>query len=167
MATSAGSVQLWQHDGTLLGTLKGHIAPVLGVAIAPDTQLIASGSGDTTVKLWQHDGTVAFSPDSKTIATGSSEGMVKLWKRDGTEITTLIGHSARIGAVAFSPDGKTLASASEDKTVILWNLERSVDLDKVLASGCDWVRDYLRTNAEVKEEDRYLCEGVKTQNAAQ
>jgi len=29
-----------------------------------------------------------------------------------------------------------------------------------LADGCDRVRDYLRTNADVKEEDRRLCEGI-------
>jgi hypothetical protein len=51
-----------------------------------------------------------------------------------------------------------LASASEDRTVILWNLEQSVALDKVVAAGCDWVRDYLLTNAELKEEDRHLCD---------
>ncbi|HEY9830583.1 MAG TPA: hypothetical protein V6D26_08390, partial [Stenomitos sp.] len=104
---------------------------------------------------------VAFSPDSQTIATGSNDGMIKLWKSDGTLLTNLIGHSAGVKGLAFAPDGKTLASASEDKTVILWNLEQSVELDKVVAAGCDWVRDYLLTNVEVKEEDRHLCDGAQ------
>jgi WD40 repeat protein len=134
------TAKLWSRDGKLLHTLKGH------------------NSG-----IWS----VAFSPEGQTIATGSNDGIIKLWKSNGTLLTNLIGHSAGVKGLAFAPDGKTLASAAEDKTVILWNLEQSVELDKVVAVGCDWVRDYLRTNAEVKEEDRHLCDGVKTQNAAQ
>lgn len=168
-------------QGSLFKTLQGHNSAVIGVAFSPNGELIASVSDDRMAKLWSRDGkllhnlkghdsgiwSVAFSPDSQTIATGSNDGMIKLWKSNGTLLTNLIGHSAGVKGLAFAPDGKTLASASEDKTVILWNLEQSVELDKVVAAGCDWVREYLRTNAEVKEEDRHLCEGVKTQNAAQ
>ena len=176
IASTSGdkTVKLWRLDGTLIKTFKGHSSLVFSVAFSPDSEVIVSGSDDKTAKLWSRDGkllntlkghtsgiwSVAFSPDNKTIATGGSDGTVKLWQRDGNEITTLIGHSGRVGSLAFSSDGKTLASASEDKTVILWNLEQSVELDRVLASGCDRVQDYLRTNAEVKDEDRHLCDGI-------
>ncbi|HEY9832144.1 MAG TPA: WD40 repeat domain-containing protein, partial [Stenomitos sp.] len=168
-------------QGSLFKTLQGHSSGVMNVAFSPNGELIASVSEDRTAKLWSRDGkllhtiqghnsgiwSVAFSPDSQTIATGSNDGMIKLWKSNGTLLTNLIGHSAGVKGLAFAPDGKTLASASEDKTVILWNLEQSVELDKIVAVGCDWVRDYLRTNAELKEEDRHLCDGIKSQNAAQ
>jgi len=129
-------------------------------------------SEDRTAKLWSRGAkllhtleahksgiwSLAFSPEGQTIATGSNDGMIKLWKSNGTFLTNLIGHSAGLKGLAFAPDGKTLASAAEDKAVILWNLEQSVELDKVVAVGCDWVRDYLLTNVEVKEEDRHLCD---------
>ncbi|MEG4836985.1 AAA-like domain-containing protein [Microcoleus sp. B9-D4] len=161
-----------KSEDSLFKTLSGHNSLVTDVAFSPNGELIASVSEDRTAKLWSRDGkllhtlqghdsgiwSVAFSPDSQTIATGSNDGTIKLWKSDGTLLTNLIGHNAGVKGLAFAADGKTLASASEDKTVILWNLEQSVELDKVVAVGCDWVRDYLRTNAELKEEDRYLCD---------
>jgi WD40 repeat protein len=165
-------------EDSLIKTLQGHNSTVIAVAFSPNGELIASVSEDRTAKLWSRDGkllhtlkghnsgiwSVAFSPDSKTFATGSNDGIIKLWKSNGTLLTNLIGHSAGVKGLAFAPDGKTLASAAEDKTVILWNLEQSVELDKIVAVGCDWVRDYLRTNAELKEEDRHLCDRKSTRS---
>lgn len=171
-ASSDATVKLWKRDGTLLKTLQGHHAGVWAVTFSPDGNTIASASEDKTVKLWKRDGTllktllghegivfgVSFSPDGKTIASASADKTIKLWNGDtGSLRVTLNGHNSRVWDVAFSPDGKTLASASDDKTVILWQIDQVVDLDKVFAYGCDWVRNYLKTNPQVSESDRHLC----------
>jgi WD40 repeat protein len=169
-----GTVKLWKLDGTLVRTFQAHTAAVWRVAFSPDGKFLASGSGDNTIKLWTVNGKllrtleghlaavwgVAFSPDGNIIASGSVDNTLKFWKLDGTQLTTLsTGNSAAIRGVAYSGDGSFVASVSEDNTLILWDVERVLKVD-LLADGCDRVRDYLRTNADVKEEDRHLCDRV-------
>lgn len=169
-ACSDNLIKVWNVDGTLRMILKGHDAPVQAVVFSPDGKLLASGSADMTVKLWTRDGTllktltghtaaiwgIAFSPDGSLIATASVDETVKLWKRDGTLLTTLKGHRAGVRNVMFHPNRPILASAGDDQTFILWNLEQILHLDP-LTYACNWVRDYLQTNAEVEKGDRNLC----------
>jgi dipeptidyl aminopeptidase/acylaminoacyl peptidase len=76
-------------------TLKGHRSYVTSVSFSPDGKILASASGDSTVKLW----------DVNT----------------SREIKTLKGHRSYVTSVSFSPDGKILASASSNK-VKLWDV---------------------------------------------
>jgi len=172
-ASEDGTARLWSLDGRFSKTLEGHGSGVWEVAISPDGGTLATASMDDTIKLWTIDGrllktlkgntrgmmAVDFSPDGQMLVAGGATGALKLWKIDGTEITTLTGHEGNVWGVAFSPDGKQIASVGDDRTLILWDVERILKLDE-LAYACDRVRDYLRTNADVKEEDRHLCDRV-------
>jgi len=174
-ASADNTVKLWRvkpaQMPVLRRTLTGHTAQIYSVAFSPDGQTIASASADNTIEFWKPDGTVlrtlkghsavvysiAFSPDGQTIASASWDKTIKLWKLDGTLLTTLNGYSGRFWGIAFSPDGQTIVSANEDKTIILWNKERVLTLNPLMY-GCNWVHDYLKTNPNVKEGDRHLCD---------
>ena len=54
-ASADNTVKLWQLDGTLLRTLRGHSDAVTSVSFSPDGKLLASTSRDSTVKLWALD----------------------------------------------------------------------------------------------------------------
>ncbi|HEY9863909.1 MAG TPA: hypothetical protein V6D21_06990, partial [Candidatus Obscuribacterales bacterium] len=139
-ASSDRKVRLWSLDGTLLKTLEGHTEQVLGVSFSPDGQIIASASSDRKVRLWSLDGTL---------------------------LRTLEGHEDWVLGVSFSPDGQIIASASWDKTVRLWRidpddliLDLDIKLNNLLKKGCNWIRDYLKTNPNVSENDRHICDGI-------
>lgn len=128
------TIKIWQGDGTLLKTLRGHSSRVYGVEFSPEGQLLASASTDNTIKLWTREGKllktltghrdvvfdVVFSPDGQLIASGSQDKTIKLWTREGTLLNTLTGHGDSILGLAFSPDSQRLASASWDNTIKLW-----------------------------------------------
>ncbi|MCB8763780.1 nSTAND1 domain-containing NTPase [Planktothrix agardhii] len=109
---------------------------------------------------------VAFSPDGSLIASVSDDRTVKLWNSDGKLLNTLEGHTDQVWGVSFSPDGQMIASASVDRTVRLWSidpedliLDLDVKLNNLLKKGCNWIRDYLKTNPN-SENDRHICDGI-------
>ena len=118
--------------------LKAHLDTVHSLAISPDGKVLASGSGDDTIKLWSLPGgqlattltghtnsvfSLAISPDGKMLASGSGDKTIRLWSLPGGQlVATLVGHAGVVSSLAISPDGKVLASGSGDKTIKLWSL---------------------------------------------
>jgi eukaryotic-like serine/threonine-protein kinase len=138
--TRQGAVRVYNAaDGTLLLTMAGHKGSVMALAWSHDGRLLASASGDQTIKVWDVSGTeikevdtltghtggvyaVAFDPTRNVVASGSWDHTVRLWDVDkGKEIAKLEGHSEDVWSVAFCCHGKVLVSGSEDRTAKLWD----------------------------------------------
>jgi WD40 repeat protein len=119
---------------------------VNAVATSPDSNWIASGSDDDTVKLWNAGsgsfaGTLAanglfpvtalaFSHDSTTLAAGYTDGSIRLWNpANGALIRTInlywggkTNNLGKIASLSFSPDGQYLAAGSGDLYTRIWKV---------------------------------------------
>jgi len=123
-------------------SLTGHTEAVLCVAFSPDAQKLASGSGDTTLRLWDlnmelpkstckgHSGwvlTVAWSPDGSRVASAGMDKIVMVWCGDsGKLLGALRGHTQPVTCACWQPlnvatDFPHLATASKDAAVRLWD----------------------------------------------
>jgi WD40 repeat protein len=91
------------------------LTPIFGVAQSLQT-VIQKGHELAVVA-------VAVSPDSNFVATGSKDKSVKLWDIEtGREIRSFLGHELAVSSVKFSPDGNFLISGSHDKTARIWDI---------------------------------------------
>jgi WD40 repeat protein len=121
----------------LVRTLRGHTNWIGQIAWSPYGRMLASPSGDKTIRLWDVEtgeclktleghqdavSSVAFDPAGSTLASGSEDGSIKLWEpASGKLLRTLKGHQEAVFSVAFDPADSTLASGSYDTTIKLWD----------------------------------------------
>ncbi|AFZ28390.1 WD40 repeat-containing protein (plasmid) [Cylindrospermum stagnale PCC 7417] len=165
-------VRLWDvNTGQCLQTLQGHTNLISSVSFAPQnidgytvdkgitsinhkSQILASGSDDTALKIW-HTSTgeclqtlwghsswvhaVSFSPDGQLLASGSRDKTVKIWDwYTGECLHTLVGHGDRVQTIAFSYCGRMLVSGSDDNAIKLWDISTEICL-QTLSGHSDWV----------------------------
>ncbi|PWN49594.1 hypothetical protein IE53DRAFT_369626 [Violaceomyces palustris] len=127
--------------------LAGHSAEVFVSAWNPTVPgLLASGSGDATVRIWDvprrpgdpvdppavckhlpstHSkdiSTLDWNPDGTLLASGSYDGILRLWTPQGDLHLVMSMHQGPIFAVRWNRKGTMLLTGSSDGTAIVWDL---------------------------------------------
>ncbi|MEO0561043.1 MAG: TIR domain-containing protein [Chloroflexota bacterium] len=131
-----------------------HTDAVYAVAFSADGSLLASASGDKTVRLYNliegealallrgHQAAVrdvAFHPQGTHIASASADCTVRLWGiRQNRDIERLDAAEDWVLRVAFSPKGDTLAATSVSEMTALWDVEAQSAV-ATLGGHADWV----------------------------
>lgn len=103
---------------SVLRGIRTHKKPVLETVLEAisDSESIA-GKSHTQIS------SVALCPQSQKIACGSGDGTIKLWDvNTDCCLKTFQGHTDAVSSIAFSSDGQTLVSGSFDETIKLWDV---------------------------------------------
>ncbi|CAO2613603.1 F-box-like/WD repeat-containing protein TBL1XR1 [Lemmus lemmus] len=130
--------------------LRGHESEVFICAWNPVSDLLASGSGDSTARIWNLSENSTSGPtqlvlrhcireggqdvpsnkdvtsldwnsEGTLLATGSYDGFARIWTKDGNLASTLGQHKGPIFALKWNKKGNFILSAGVDKTTIIWD----------------------------------------------
>lgn len=129
----------------------GHEERIRCLALSPDGQTLAVGSGYVVYTHGLADGTlldgftadgrpedIDLSSDGKTLAMGlQGGGALLLDLENGGKITKL--HGGYDNRVIFFPDGKTLATANRDGLIWTWDVETGEALETYQSTDQGWV----------------------------
>ena len=138
------SIKLWQsHFDRPLRVMNGHAASVRSVAFAPGSDLLASASGDGTVKIWNsrdgrclHTRTNAvlvekllFDANSQWLIAGLADGTVQVLETNALTVARQwTAHSRPVQSLALSGDQRWLATGGADHSVVIWDWRNGTEV---------------------------------------
>jgi len=129
---------------------------VWSLAWSPTGNILASCSGDKSIRLWQykegklrcehvveeaHERTIrsiSWSPNGTLLAAASFDSTTSIWKKItvGEELklellTRLEGHENEVKSVSWDISGSLLATCSRDKSVWIWDMDEQEEFNCV------------------------------------
>ncbi len=138
------TIRLWSGcdaEPLVLGRHKGKVA---GLAVSPETGLVASASWDGTIGLWPLDGDrpgrmlrghaqgvndVAFADGGTRLYSVSMDGTIRIWDVvQGTEERQLVRHGFGVNELILNEDDGWLAYGAVDGVTRLVDLETGAEL---------------------------------------
>lgn len=113
--------------------------PIFAMALDPQTSTLATGGGDSRIRLWNADTlenlaefsssngvvhSIALSPNSRWLAAGNAGGQVQVWDRTNLEDTARIlqEHTLTVEEVQFNQNNDQLYSTSLDGKTMVYEL---------------------------------------------
>jgi polar amino acid transport system permease protein len=114
----------------------GHVKVVTALAFSPDSQLLATGSKDTTIVFWELESgeaawsgvghwatitTIVFNEPGDFVLTGGRDNNARTLRVAGAKSTAIYeGHLSAVNAVAHGPLEDTIVTVGDDGTLRLW-----------------------------------------------
>jgi WD40 repeat protein len=125
-------------------------------AIAPDLAVLATGDGESTVRLWRVPtgralGTIrigsgqalaalAFDPGGGEIAVGTASGTIELWRLGGPkprQVRSIVTDGASVAALAFDTSGRRLAAINGDATARVFDPRTGRRIGTAVSAGAN------------------------------
>ncbi|CAD7698455.1 unnamed protein product [Ostreobium quekettii] len=132
-----------------------------GVAISPDSRLLATVDAEYCIRVWKMETgepmdtleghtdwvkALAFAGDSGSLLTASHDKTIRLWDLwTGVCNKVFTGHRGRINNLVVTPDGKRAVSVSDDNTAIVWDIENQRMQSELCGHGA-WINDAAITH---------------------
>jgi len=114
----------------------GHEKQVTSLAFSPDSQILVTGSADTTVVFWNLETgeaqwssvghwddvtALTFSQDGESVLSGGRDFKARDLRVVGGKSTAIFeGHLATVNGTAYGPREGTIATVSDDGTLRIW-----------------------------------------------
>ncbi|XP_055328561.1 transducin beta-like protein 3 [Paramacrobiotus metropolitanus] len=142
-------VKEWDvNQGSCIKTWKAvHRAPVVSMCFDPLGQMLATGSGDSTVKIWHSaskchthsfrgsQGVVSvlkFHPDhskQRLFSAADADYIIRVWNLNPSkQLAELKGHFSAVTDIQIAAGMDQLISAGRDKVLIVWDLRKFLQI---------------------------------------